>query len=304
MVTDYSRPESLHEALDMFSKESTGSGRAQGESLLLLAGGTYLLSSQFAARKFRLVSIASLLPKGARREGNRLVIGAGMSFQALAESLLVPEALRDAALGMVDRNIRNRATVGGNIGACKSCSSLLPFFLAARARCRVLGAGGCRPGSVPEQKTMELADWISAGTGCNEPGAPPASGGFRGIVEEVEFDMPEGRRFAYGRYSRTSCDLALISCAVAADIVDGTLENCTIAMGGMAPLPRRFPELEALFEGTALPGAGRIEEMALHILTPRGDLRGSADFKRYRAAVLLADTMGALAALDEKDGQP
>lgn len=296
MVTDYFRPGSLREALDMLAGEKAG-------NLLPLAGGTYLLSSQFAGRKFRLVSLASLLPKGVRREGERLVIGAGTNFQELTESGQAPAALRETALGMVDRNIRNRATVGGNIGACKSCSSLLPFFLAARARCSVIGVSH-RPDSEPERRSMELAEWIAAGSACTEPGSAAAPGGFRGLVEEVEFDMPEGRRFAYGRYSRTSCDLALISCAVTADIVDGRLVYCTIAMGGMAPLPRRFPELEALFEGAVPPEARRIEELSKNVLQPREDVRGSADFKRYRAAVLLADTIAALAASGKKEVQP
>lgn len=296
MVTDYFRPESLREALDLLTGE-------KADRLLPLAGGTYLLSSQFAGRQFRLVSLASLLPEGVRREGSRLVIGAGTTFQALAENESAPMALREAALGMVDRNIRNRATVGGNLGACKSCSSLLPFFLAARARCSVIGAGHI-PGSVPERRNMDLSAWISAGAGCTDPGAPAPAGGFRGLVEEVEFDMPEGRRFAYGRYSRTSCDLALISCAVAADLVDGKLVNCAIAMGGMAPLPRRFPELAALFEGAVPPEARRIEELSKSVLNPREDLRGSADFKRYRAAVLLADTIAALAPSGKREVQP
>lgn len=296
MVTDYFRPGSLREALDLLAGE-------KADDLLPLAGGTYLLSSQFAGKKFRLVSLAPLLPKGVKREGGGLVIGAGTTFQTLAESEATPATLKESALSMVDRNIRNRATVGGNIGACKSCSSLLPFFLAARARCSVIGIGH-RPGSEPERRTMEIAEWITAGSTGTEPGSVAAPCRFRGLVEAVEFDMPERRHFAYGRYSRTSCDLALISCAVAADLVDGKLVNCTIAMGGMAPLPRRFPELEALFEGAVPPEARRIEELSKRVLQPREDLRGSADFKRYRAAVLLADTIAALVSSGKKEVRP
>jgi CO/xanthine dehydrogenase FAD-binding subunit len=96
---------------------------------------------------------------------------------------------------------------------------------------------------------------------------------------------------ACGRWSRTSCDVSVLTAAVAYDRTgDGKVRNVRIAMGGLDPHARRYRELEAAFEGKALPDRAAIEAVASPCFHPIDDLRGSAAFKRLRAAVLLADT--------------
>ena len=190
----------------------------------------------------------------------------------MLDSTILPEALRRAALGMANRNIRNRATVGGNIGADKSCSSLIPFFLAAEASYRRFSAS-----------PIGAEDWQALPTAAE-----------KGIVEAVEFAFLASRRFAYGKYSRTSCDVAVLTCAVSADFETGLLRRFRIAMGGLSPRSRRFPELETLFEGKKIPSRAEIEAAAAPLFTPLADARGSAAFKRLRAAVLLADVISSL----------
>jgi probable selenate reductase FAD-binding subunit len=259
MVQAYYRPETLEEALGLLGRE---------KDARLLAGGSYLLSPRFKDRAISAIAISSLLPQGIERRKDSLIIGAGICFQSLADSSLVPEALRQAALGMANRNVRNRATVGGNIGADRSCSSLLPFFLVAEA---IYHRAGSDP--IPAQRWRE---------------APP------GIITAVEFPLPAGRSFAYGRYSRSACDLALIGCAVRADLGAGRLDNLRVALGGLSAHAQRYPGLEASLEGKPLPPKAELEEMAQAFFSPIDDLRGSAAFKRRRAAVLLADLLGSL----------
>jgi CO/xanthine dehydrogenase FAD-binding subunit len=67
-------------------------------------------------------------------------------------------------------------------------------------------------------------------------------------------------------------------------------------MGGLGPRARRFPELEALFEGRPLPSVDETEAAIAKLIDPIGDLRGSAAFKRLRASALLADALRAAAA--------
>ncbi|MCE1196168.1 FAD binding domain-containing protein [bacterium] len=267
MVNAYFRPKSAEEAATLLASE---------KDAVLLAGGTYLLTSQFAKKPMAAIAISGLLPAAIERHGERVIIGAGATFQALAEAPGMPKALRDAALAMADRNIRNRATVGGNIGADKSCASLVPFFLVAEARYSRVGA-----------LALGAAEWQ----------ALPAAE--RGIAAAVEFAAPTARRFAYERYARTSCDVAVLTCAASAEFetAGGGLaaRGLRIAMGGLSPHARRFPELERLFEGAALPGKAAIEAAAAPLFSPVSDARGSAEFKRARAAALLADVLAALA---------
>jgi len=259
MVHAYYRPETLEEAQMLLERE---------KDARLLAGGSYLLSPQFRDIPMSAIAVSGLLPHSIERREESLLIGAGVRFQDLADSALIPEALKHAALGMANRNVRNRATVGGNIGADRSCSSLLPFFFAAEA---VYHRAGLNP--------------ISAELWREKPS---------GIITAVELALPEGRAFAYGKYSRSACDLALIGCAVRADLGSGRLDNLRIALGGLSAHVKRFPGLEALLEGKAVPPRAELEAMAASCFSPVDDLRGSAAFKRRRAAVLVADLVGSL----------
>jgi len=269
MVKAYFRPKTAGEALELLSRE---------EGAVLLAGGTWLLTSQFACRPMTAIAITDLLPKGIERHGDRIIIGAGATFQDIADSGLLPAALREAALYMADRNIRNRATIGGNIGADKSCSSLLPFLLVAEARY-----------SRAQAPAVTAEEWQAAA---------PAE---KGLIAGIEFELPASRRFASGRYARTSCDVAVLTCAVSAEVVNEglaprRLTHLRIAMGGLSPHARRYPELESLFEGTPLPDKAAIEAAAAPLFAPVDDVRGSAAFKRLRAAALLADVLFSLEA--------
>lgn len=263
MVKKYLEPRDADEALALLSQE---------ENARLLAGGTYLLTSRFADLPMTVVSASSFLPKAIEGDKDRIVLGAGATFQEMLDSTILPEALRNAAFGMVDRNIRNRATVGGNIGADKSCSSLIPFFLAAEATYRRFSASPI--GAEEWQALPSVAE--------------------KGIVKAVEFAVPASRRFAYGKYSRTSCDIAVLTCAVSADFENRVPRHVRIAMGGLSPRSRRFPELEKLFEGERIPSKAEIEAAAAPLFSPVEDARGSAAFKRLRAAVLLADVISSL----------
>ncbi|HWR12325.1 MAG TPA: FAD binding domain-containing protein [Rectinemataceae bacterium] len=269
MVKAYFRPKTAGEALELLSSE---------EGAVLLAGGTYLMTSQFAERPMTAIAIMNLVPKGIERHGDRIIIGAGATFQDIADSALLPTALREAALSMADRNIRNRATIGGNIGADKSCSSLLPFLLVAEARY-----------SRAQAPALTAAEWQAA---------DPAE---KGLIAGIEFELPASRRFAVGRYARTSCDVAVLTCAASAEVVNEGpsprgLSHLRIAMGGLSPHARRFPELESLFEGVPLPDIAAIEAAAAPRFAPVDDVRGGAAFKRLRAAALLADVLFSLEA--------
>ena len=101
----------------------------------------------------------------------------------------------------------------------------------------------------------------------------------------------EGRRATYRRWNRAACDLSVLGVAVAYGIESGRVDGLRIALGGLGPKARRFPVLEALFEGRPLPAREEIEAAAAPLLKPIDDLRASAAFKRLRGAQLLADAL-------------
>ncbi|MBN1520426.1 MAG: FAD binding domain-containing protein [Spirochaetales bacterium] len=268
MVNEYVRPASLEEALELM--EDDGS--------VASAGGTFLLTGYEVGRGRDMdcmIDVLQLLPSGVTRSGNELSIGSGTTFQALIDSKDAPACLKAAALSMANRNTRNRATVGGNLGANKACASLPPILLALGAKVEFKARA-----SAP--LTLDLDKWLAAP---------------EGLVLRVIVPMAPGTLAAAGRASRTACDLATATVGVSYRLENGVIRGLRVALGGFSPHARLFPDLAALFEGTALPPKADIERVAKPLLTAISDHRGSADYKKQRGAVILADAMHAAEAL-------
>jgi hypothetical protein len=126
-VKRYSRAGSWHEALELRDGEP---------GARWLAGGTALLAGDGRDKPDSVIDLGSALPRAIELVGGELSIGACATFQDIAAAPALPRYLVDAALTMVNRNTRNRATLGGNLGADKSCSSLIPLLIALDARGR------------------------------------------------------------------------------------------------------------------------------------------------------------------------
>ena len=265
MTTAFHRPRDAAEALALLE----GTGR------LPLGGGTQLNSSESRSLRYEAVALEGLLPRGIGRAGTALSIGASTTFQDILDSKEAPFALKEAARGMADRNIRNRATVGGNLGADKSCSSLVPALLALDARLTLL-----------DGRSLRLEKWLEL--------APGRQG--RSVIASVVLEPRKGLRAGYARWSRVACDIAILGAAAAFFDQDGIVRGLRLALGGVAAHARRFPALEAAFEGKVLPTREGIEGLVSGgdpsghpYVSPIDDLRASAAFKRSRIASLVAD---------------
>lgn len=284
MVKEYARPASIEDALEIY-KTVPGS--------VLLAGGTFVLAgysfgshivrdpvsflpkgdsrAALSPRKLpeSVIDISRLLPSRAERKGSTLTIGAGCTFQNLADSSDVPSIFKHAALSMANRNVRNRATVGGNIAANKSCASLVPLFLAFDAEVEFAVRG-------KKVSRLPLAQWL---------GRP------EGILLSVSVKIADGLFGSGKRHRRTACDIATATAAAVFTRDGNILRNVRIAMGGFGPVSRRYPELEAELEGK-IPGTqAEIETLASRFLSAITDQRGSAEYKIKCGSVLLADAL-------------
>jgi len=261
MVKEYFRPSSVDEALDLLSVPGS----------LALAGGTWALAFEGRDKPERVVDIAKAVPRAVERRGGQLFLGAGATFQEIVESAATPAVIKDAALSMANRNTRGRATVGGNLGANKSCSSLAPVFLALGAVAEFKERG--KPAA-----TAPLADWLSAP---------------KGLVLSVGVPVSAGVRAASLRASRTACDIATATAACAYRLEGGRIAGLKVAVGGFGPHAALRADIAALFEGKPLPPKADIEKAVAPLLSAIADQRGSAEYKRLRGAALVADALHA-----------
>jgi len=246
-----------------------------------LAGGTSLFAGDYADKPAAVIDISTFIPRGVAAKGSGLSVGAGTTFQELIDSELVPAVLKDAALGIGSRNVRNRATVGGNIAADRACSSLIPSLLVLDAKLEIAGVRSPASSGVGP---LDLRSWL------DKP---------EGLILAISFPVPDkSRRSAYGRWARIAVDAAVLGAALCCSVEKGLLKDVRIALGGISGKSRRMRELEARLEGWRLPAPSDdpradIETAALPFLAPAEGGIVSASFKRLRGAALLADVVAA-----------
>lgn len=256
MIPSYHRPASVAEALRL--KASLGPGA------VFLAGGTEVNNLR-APRPSALIDLALLglgtldiSPLGVR-------IGAAVTFQQLVDHPEAPWFVRAAAGQMTNRNVRNRATVGGQLGANRSCGDLIPTLLAAEARVSLADR------ELPVERFLE-----------GEPG----------LVLSV-FVPSTTRGFGLGNLTRTASDISILAAAASLALEGERVRQPILAIGGVARHVVRLHAVEQALDGRPLPAAAEVEALVAGAVHPIDDLRGSAAYKRQVAAVLGARALRA-----------
>ena len=250
---EYFRPESLDELLALLS--------AHAPHARLLAGGTDLMVrarkgiddrlvvvdlKRVAALRSDVVRIESTIRVGARAVITDIINDASIRehFPALVESALV--------VGSVQ--IRNRATLAGNLCNASPAADTAPALLAYGAVVNVIGREG--------ERSLPLDDFFTG------PGRTALQQGE--VVQSVDLPLPaEPTAGAFERLTRRhGVDLAIVNlCCVVRE--SGTAR---FAFGAVGPRPIL---VECLRDTP-------VEDIVSRA-TPRSDLRGGAD---YRMAML------------------
>ena len=263
MIQEFVRPASVDEAIALGKK-----------GYVFLGGGTQVNSAPF--KKWgtpveRVASLDRLRLAGIHAEAGTIAIGAMATLQDIADSFLPPEALRDAARFIPTRSVRNVATIGGNIGANRSDSYVIPALIALSAD--VVTPDGTW--TVEEYITDERDDLILSVR------IPPVHGVCR-VVKE----------------SRSHLASPVVSAAVRIAIDDGAVGEAIVTAGCGGPHARRLRATERAIRdglgdvGTVPPGAAvlpTLEETISREVTPTTDILGSEAYKRYVNGVVIAD---------------
>lgn len=215
---------------------------------------------------------------GIRRDGEGFVIGAATPCTALRADAALAAAwpgVVEAANLIGSVQVRNRATMAGNLCNASPAADSVPALIAAGATCLVAGPSGRR--EVPVEA-------IPMGPGRTSL----ASGEF--VVEIRLPARPLGGGDAYLRSTpRTEMDIAVVGAGVSL-VLDGE-GICTaarVALGAVGPTVILVEEA-----GTALVGS-RLDDDALAALSravqaaahPIDDKRGTVAYRKAMAGVL------------------
>lgn len=249
MNPSYHRPTSIAQALQL--KADLGPGA------VFLAGGTEV-NNGLAIQPMALIDLAGLGLDEVELTASGVRLGARVTFQRLVDHPDVPWYLKTAAYQMVNRNIRNRATVGGHLGNNRSCADLIPILLAAEALVALV------------DREVPLEEFL-----VGDPELVLAV-----LVPETQ------RGFGLANMTRTASDISLLATAASVSVEDGRMVGPILAVGGIAKHVVRLHDVEEQLHGKTLPTEARVEELIGQAVQPIDDQRGSAAYKRHLAAVL------------------
>jgi CO/xanthine dehydrogenase FAD-binding subunit len=247
----------------------------------ILAGGTDLMPQGHAGR----VKPAPLLLNIRRVEGlegisvedGTLVLGALVTLTALRASALVHQhapLLAEAADHFASAQIRNAATLGGNLANASPAGDMLPPLIALDAQVELarLGAAGAI-----ETRHVPVAGF------CTGPGRTVRAADELIVALRVPAARPGQVMRFHKAGTRPALDISPIAIVLAAQRDDaGALHGVRIALGAVGPTPLRAHSAEAVIEGHRLDDAriSAAAEAAAADAKPIDDVRASAWYRR------------------------
>ena len=265
---DYLRPKSLKEALQQ--KKIIAGAK-------FISGGTDLLV-QIKNRELQPPTLISLrsIPELATIE-----INGGARIGALAtisdiiqhnELGLNYPVLVEAARRLGSVQIRNVATVGGNLCNCSpSADMALPLLvLEAKVRLRTAKA----------RREIQISEFFKG------PGQSCLSSDE--ILTDILLDPPHQKAKAtFLKKGRVKMDLAIASLAVLLEMEGGKCRKARLAVGSVAPVPLRLYKVEALLEDAALSKdlVSKAQQLAREIVSPITDIRATEEYRRQIVGV-------------------
>ena len=233
-----------------------------------------------------------------RRNGLRL--GALVTIQTLEQHPAIRRhypALSAAAFSFAGVQVRNLATVGGNICNASPSGDTIPALLAYDATCRIAGPDG--------QREVPL-DQLFTGPGQTVLG-------HQEVLTEISLPSPAPNTGAlYIKHSpRGAMDIATVGVASAVTVDrSGVCTDAKIALGAVAPTPLRARSAEDALRGKKLDDELLLAatDQAMAQATPIDDVRGTAQYRREMVGVLtrrtleraVADARGALPYDDQR----
>ena len=269
-----------------------------GDRARIFAGGTELLPKLRAGRYAyeHLISINRVeeLRRLAYDADDGLSIGAGVRIRDVADHPAVREmypALTRACSEMATVQIRNMATVAGNLANGSPCADSAGPLLVYDARVTLVASTGSRE--------LPLADFFRG------PGEVDLAAGE--ILTAITVPPPAPRSgSAFLRLSaRSRVDIAAASASARLTFEDGKVTAARIALGAVAPTPLRCPDAEALLVGK-VPDEALIADAATaagRAAKPIDDVRASAAYRRAVVPVLVRRTLAECVARVKGDAQ-
>ncbi len=260
-------PRDLKKAALLLSKDKTAR---------IFSGGTDL-GVQINKGKLQLPTLVSLHLIDALYSictvpsSGRIRVGARATLAKVRRELKnkVPEFARLLDL-FASPQIKNVATLVGNLANGSPIGDTLPFLLVAGTRIDVVGPEGKRVIAIEDLFTGYRKLSLKRGE----------------FISAIDFEIPKKSEILrlYKVSQRKDLDISAISVAlrIARDPRTKKIQTARVAFGGVSATPVRLPRTEKWLEGQRYSDliTDEVIQRIQQEITPIGDLRGSAAFRR------------------------
>lgn len=262
--------------------EAVAQLQKHGADARVLAGGQSLIP----AMRFRLARPSVLVDINSvedfnyvRVNGNALSIGAIARDSAIERAPWIAERrwslIRDVSRVVADPVVRQTGTVVGSLCHNDPAGDWTAAALAVRGEVVVRGKGGSRAVKIDDFLIDSFTTAVAEGE----------------IAVEVRFPVPDDHSAgSYQKVERKVGDFATAAAAVQVSLnADGTIRVAGIALSAAGPCAVRVEEAERLLVGQK-PTADLIRAAsaaASRKSAPQADLRGSVEYKKHLAGVLV-----------------
>ena len=279
-ITAYHCPTTLAEAVDLLA----------GEGRTVIAGGTDLLvNPRYMVGVHEVVDIRALNLNYIREEQGWLRIGAGTTMRTVARN----PTIQKLANGILARgaavcgspNIRNMATLAGNVASALPSADTLPALLALDAQIVLLSTRG--------ERIVPLTSFFVG---------PARTIREHELIRELRIPIPATMEQMHGGFykiGRTAEDISVVNAATVLTIHAGIITGTRIVLGAVAPVPLRVPSAEE-----ALTGQIPTEELFQHVATivrtevrPISDQRASAAYRQRMSGIAIVRALRQAAGL-------
>ncbi|MFI5375581.1 MAG: FAD binding domain-containing protein [Candidatus Rokuibacteriota bacterium] len=275
---DLATPNSLDDCLRILAE--------RGDQAKLLAGGTDLLP-QMKNGVLRPALVVDLSAIARVRQiqgdnGHGLRIGAAVTAREIEVNPAVGGAYRaiaESAAMVGSLQVRNLATVGGNLCNAAPSADMAPPLVALEAEAVIAGPGG--------ERRVPIADFF---TGVHRTVLAPNE-----LL--VELIVPPPGPHSGGQYMRHTprreLDIAVVGVASQLTFAGGRCVKARIALASVAPTPVRATAAERSLEGQAVTPEAieRAATLAIEAARPIDDQRGSVEFRKHLVRVLTRRTL-------------
>ena len=291
-IRRYVAPESLEDALEVLA--------AHAPSARVIAGGTDLLLELSRGVRDGIDTLVDLsvlegLDTITERDG-RVELGPLVTHADVVASeqmLTAGLPLAQACLEVGGPQLRNRATIVGNIVTASPANDTISALYALAADVTLASASG-------GERTMPIQEFFTGfRTTAIEPGE---------LVTSISFDALSGARrgiFVKLGLRKAQAISVVHAAVVVTDAGDGTVADLVVALGSVGPTIELVPDASTIAAGRPLADAARdVAAAARAAVTPIDDLRSTAEYRSHTTEVVVKRALLSLAAGTEASTWP